>query len=34
MFNDMLDDLLDLYCAKRLEGQEHYVVLPQDVKAM
>ena len=32
MFNAMLDNLLDLYGAKRLEGQQHYVVLPQDVK--
>ena len=32
VFNDMLDNLLDLYSAKRLEGQEYYVVLPQDVK--
>ena len=32
VFNDMLDNLLDLYGAKRLEGQQHYIVLPQDVK--
>ena len=30
--NDMLDNLLDLYGAKRLEGQQYYIVLPQDVK--
>ena len=32
VFNYMLDDLLDLYGAKRLEGQQHYIVLPQDIK--
>ena len=32
VFNDMLDNLLDLYGAKRLEGQQHYIVLPQEVK--
>lgn len=32
MFNAMLDKLLDLYGAKRLEGQQYYVVLLQDVK--
>ena len=34
MFNAMLDNLLDLYGAKRLEGQQYYVVLPQDVKEL
>ena len=32
VFNYMLDDLLGLYGAKRLEGQQYYIVLPQDVK--
>ena len=32
VFNNMLDNLLDLHDAKRLEGQQYYVVLPQDVK--
>ena len=32
VFNAMSDNLLDLYGAKRLEGQQYYVVLPQDVK--
>ena len=31
-FNDMLDNLLDLYGAKRLEGQQYYIVLLQDIK--
>ena len=31
-YSNMVDDLLDNYNAIRLEGQQHYIVLPQDVK--